>query len=226
MFSYITSTKTTEHRGICMSYCRQMNKEWMKSCPYPGFCLCAAACRSLCLGRGCRWSIPAARRAAGARSQSSPHEPGKTEAGRCQPGHRKQNYLQKGPTLNMKAKSIHLKCWIIPLNSQQQKPWSNQIVFYVSALILTESLQLTEITDRGNKHDLNYVKSPVWGFSCCQWNSVWIKGQTLVCYLDIDKQVQKISGGHDNGGVEGDDVALVQTQIQVGGQPLREETNI
>lgn len=37
--------------------------------------------------------------------------------------------------------------------------------------------------------------------------------------LDVDKQLQKVFGRHDDGGVEWDDVALVQTQIQVGGQP-------
>lgn len=48
------------------------------------------------------------------------------------------------------------------------------------------------------------------------------QGKTL-CYLDIHEQIQKISGRHDDGGVEWDDVAFVQVQIQVGGQPLGEE---
>lgn len=47
------------------------------------------------------------------------------------------------------------------------------------------------------------------------------QGKTL-CYLDIHEQIQKISGRHDDGGVEWDDVAFVQVQIQVGGQPLGE----
>lgn len=47
----------------------------------------------------------------------------------------------------------------------------------------------------------------------------------MVRYLDVDEQLQEVSGGHDDGGVEWDDVALVQIQIQVGGQPLRPDTN-
>lgn len=45
------------------------------------------------------------------------------------------------------------------------------------------------------------------------------------CYLDVDEQLQEVSGRHDDGGVERDDVALVQTQIQVCSQPLRQKTN-
>lgn len=48
----------------------------------------------------------------------------------------------------------------------------------------------------------------------------------VVHYLDVDDQLQKVFGRHDDGGVERDHVALVQTQIQVGGQPLKGKTNI
>lgn len=44
-------------------------------------------------------------------------------------------------------------------------------------------------------------------------------------YLEVDEQLQEVSGRHDDGGVERDDVALVQTQVQVGGQPLRHDTS-
>lgn len=39
-------------------------------------------------------------------------------------------------------------------------------------------------------------------------------------HLDVDEQLQQVPGRHDDGGVERDDVALVQTQVQVGRQPL------
>lgn len=42
-------------------------------------------------------------------------------------------------------------------------------------------------------------------------------------YLDVDQQLQQVFGGHDDGGVEWDDVALVQGRVVVGGQPLTEE---
>lgn len=45
----------------------------------------------------------------------------------------------------------------------------------------------------------------------------------LHSYLDIDEKVQKVFGRHDNGGVEWDDIALVQKQIQVSSQPLRKK---
>jgi len=45
-------------------------------------------------------------------------------------------------------------------------------------------------------------------------------------HLDVAEQLQEVFGGHDDGGVERDDVALVQTQIKVGGQPLKQKTNI
>lgn len=50
--------------------------------------------------------------------------------------------------------------------------------------------------------------------------------QELVNYLHVDEQLHKVSGRHDDGGVERDDIALVQTQIKVGGQPLKQEANI
>ncbi len=52
------------------------------------------------------------------------------------------------------------------------------------------------------------------------WNSLTLL-QRRRRYLDVDKQLQKVSGRHDDGGVKRDDVALVQIQVQVGGQPLR-----
>lgn len=45
-------------------------------------------------------------------------------------------------------------------------------------------------------------------------------------YLDVDEQLQQVLGRHDDGGVEGDDVALVQAQVQVGRQPLRRRKGI
>ena len=55
-----------------------------------------------------------------------------------------------------------------------------------------------------------------------------VTGLKVKCwsYLDIDEQLQEVSGRHDDGGVELDDVALVQTQIQVGSQPLRQKTTM
>lgn len=51
-----------------------------------------------------------------------------------------------------------------------------------------------------------------------------MEDQDVVRYLDVDHQLQEISGRHDDGGVERDDVALVQLQVQVGRQPLRHDT--
>lgn len=39
-------------------------------------------------------------------------------------------------------------------------------------------------------------------------------------YLDVDQQLQQVPGGHDDGGVERDDVAVVQALVVVGGQAL------
>lgn len=39
-------------------------------------------------------------------------------------------------------------------------------------------------------------------------------------YLDVDQQLQQVPGGHDDGGVEREDVALVQALVVVGGQAL------
>lgn len=40
-------------------------------------------------------------------------------------------------------------------------------------------------------------------------------------YLDVDEQLPKVARGHHNGGVELDDVALVQGNIMVSGQSLQ-----
>lgn len=45
----------------------------------------------------------------------------------------------------------------------------------------------------------------------------------VVRHLDVDEQLQEVSWRHDDGGVERDDVALVEAQVQVGGQTLRKE---
>lgn len=42
----------------------------------------------------------------------------------------------------------------------------------------------------------------------------------FVSYLDVDEQIEKISGWHDDGGVQRGDVTLIQTQIQVSSQTL------
>lgn len=44
-------------------------------------------------------------------------------------------------------------------------------------------------------------------------------------YLDVDEQLQQVLGRHDDGGVEGDDVAFVQEQVQVGSQSLWKGVN-
>lgn len=47
-----------------------------------------------------------------------------------------------------------------------------------------------------------------------------------ICYLHVDEQIQKVFGRHDDGGVERDDIALVQTKIQVSSQPLKRRKNV
>lgn len=39
-------------------------------------------------------------------------------------------------------------------------------------------------------------------------------------YLNVDQQFKEVFGRHDDGGVEGDDVAFVQAEVQVGCQSL------
>lgn len=41
-----------------------------------------------------------------------------------------------------------------------------------------------------------------------------------LCYLDIDKQLPEVAWWHHDGGVELNDVALVQSDVVVGGQSL------
>ena len=40
-------------------------------------------------------------------------------------------------------------------------------------------------------------------------------------YLDVDEQLQEVLGGHDDGGIERGDIALIQIQIQIGSHPLQ-----
>jgi len=44
--------------------------------------------------------------------------------------------------------------------------------------------------------------------------------QRLLVYLDVDQELMEISGWHDNRGVQGDDVAFVQIQVEISSQPL------
>lgn len=41
-----------------------------------------------------------------------------------------------------------------------------------------------------------------------------------LCYLDVDEKLPKVARRHDNGGVELNNITLVQCNIVVGGQSL------
>lgn len=43
--------------------------------------------------------------------------------------------------------------------------------------------------------------------------------------LDVNQQLQEVLGRHDDGGVEGDDVAFVQAEVQVRRQFLEEKSH-
>ena len=47
-----------------------------------------------------------------------------------------------------------------------------------------------------------------------------IKYLSEVFHLNVDEQLQEVSGLHHDGGVQRDHVAFVQTQVQVGREPL------
>lgn len=42
-----------------------------------------------------------------------------------------------------------------------------------------------------------------------------------LCYLDIDKKFPEVSRGHDNGGIELNNIALVQSDVMVSCQSLK-----